>query len=185
MAGLRLVCRLSWTLALLVAATAAEAQQPPAAPHCDTVDGFNRLDFWLGEWQVESDGQVVGSNQIVKVQDGCAIEEHWTDARGGTGQSLFYYLPTTDEWQQVWVTPNAVAAGGVKQKKLTESFEDGGVRFLGTITRPDGTTYLDRTTLRPLPDGTVSQHIQLSTDGGKSWSDGWRGIYHRTDAIRG
>jgi hypothetical protein len=158
---------------------AVAAQDPEQIPNCASIDGFSRLDFWLGEWQVESGGQVVGSNRIVKVQAGCAIEEHWTDAEGGTGQSLFYYLPAVDEWHQVWVTPNAAAAGGVKQKKLIEEFEDGGVRFQGTITRQDGTIYLDRTTLRPLPDGTVSQHIQLSADDGETWSEGWSGIYHR------
>lgn len=69
--------------------------------------------------------------------------------------------------------------GGVKQKQLIESFEDGGVRFQGTITRPDGTACLDRTTLRPLPVRMVSQHIQLSTDGGNSWKEVWLWIHYR------
>lgn len=167
-------------LGLALLAPGAPAQDGAGIPKCDSIDGFHNLDFWLGEWRVESEGQVVGSNRILKVQHGCAIEEHWTDAEGGTGQSLFYYLPAVDEWHQVWVTPHATMAGGIKQKKLIESFDDGGVRFQGTITKADGTTYLDRTTLRPMPDGTVSQHIQLSSDGGETWSEGWLGIYHRT-----
>jgi hypothetical protein len=157
------------------------AQQAATIKPCDEVEGFNRLDFWLGEWRVEYDGDVVGSNRIVKVQNGCAIEEHWTDAQGGTGQSLFYYLPAVDEWHQVWVTPAATATGGVKEKELIEYLDDGGVRFQGTMTLPDGKTYLDRTTLIPLPDGTVSQHIQHSTDDGVTWNEGWRAIYHLKD----
>jgi hypothetical protein len=177
-APIRTLCR--FMLALGMLATAAHAQEGSGPPECDSIEGFHLLDFWIGEWQVESEGEVVGHNKILKVQHGCAIEEHWTDAGGGTGQSLFYYLPAVDEWHQVWVTPSATAAGGVKQKKLVEQLENGGVRFQGTITRADGTTYLDRTTLTPMPDGTVSQHIQLSMDGGQTWSEGWLGIYSRT-----
>jgi len=171
-------------LVFLFFASTAAAQSGSSIPACDSLEGFQRLNFWLGDWRVESDGAVAGRNHIGKVQGGCAIEEHWTDAAGRTGQSLFYYLPALDEWRQVWVTPNAAAAGGVKQKVLIEYFDDGGLRFQGTITRVDGSTYLDRTTLRPLADGTVSQHIQISTDQGATWSDGWLGIYHRvgTDA---
>ena len=153
-----------------------------SVPDCGSIAGFGKLDFWLGEWRVESGGEIVGSNRIVKVQKGCAIEEHWTDAGGGTGQSLFYYLPALDQWHQVWVTPSAAAAGGVKQKELVEYLENGGLRFQGTITRADGSIYLDRTTLTPLPDGRVSQQIQISTDGGENWNEGWLGIYHPLEA---
>jgi hypothetical protein len=166
-------------LGLVSATSRAAAQGAQTVPKCDSVEGFRRLDFWVGNWRVEVGGQVVGTNRIEKVQGGCAVVENWTDANGGTGQSLFYYLPALDEWHQVWVTPAAVAPGGVKQKKLIEYLEGGAVRFQGTITRPDGSTYLDRTTLAPLSGGRVSQHIQISTDGGATWSDGFDAVYIR------
>jgi hypothetical protein len=151
-------------LALGRAVPAGAQQSPP----CGDEPGFHALDFWVGEWTVWSDGQQVGTNRIVKVQGGCALEEHWEGAGGGTGQSLFYYLPASGAWKQVWVTPAARSAGGVKEKAFVEGPE-GSVRFQGTIERRDGTTYLDRTTLTPMAGGAVRQHIEVSTDGGRSW----------------
>ncbi len=149
---------------LIAPAIDVEAQAPPTC----TADAYGELDFWVGEWTVWSGGQQVGTNRIVKVMDGCAIEEHWVDAGGGTGQSLFYYLPAEGEWRQVWVTPYAPAPGGVKEKRQVAA-PSGALRFQGTITRPDGTTYLDRTTLTPDGFGNVRQHIEISTDGGGAW----------------
>lgn len=154
------------SMLLLAPAFPAHAQD---APPCTDDPDFAALDFWVGEWTVWSGAERVGTNRIRKVQGGCAVEEHWESARGGTGQSLFYYLPATGEWKQVWVTPLApVAAGGVKEKVRVPG-PDGAVRFQGVIRRADGTTYLDRTTLTPLPDGSVRQHIEISTDDGVSW----------------
>lgn len=138
-------------------------------PPCSDDPAFAALDFWIGEWTVWSDGQQVGTNLIRKVQGGCAIEEHWTDIEGGTGQSLFYYLPAEGEWRQVWVTPAAMVPGGLKEKRQVEAPADS-VRFQGTIARADAAPYLDRTTLTPLGNGVVRQHIEVSMDDGASWS---------------
>jgi hypothetical protein len=43
------------------------------------------------------------------------------------------------------------------------------VRFQGEIPKPDGTSYLDRTTLSPLSGNRVRQVIEISRDGGKTW----------------
>ena len=151
-------------LALTVTPGSAQESQP-----CADDPGFAALDFWVGAWTVWSGGQQVGTNLIRKVQDGCAIEEHWEGAGGGTGQSLFYYLPASSQWKQVWVTPFARAAGGIKEKTLVEA-PAGSVRFRGSIERGDGTTYLDQTTLTPLDGGRVRQRIEVSSDGGETWT---------------
>ena len=142
---------------------------PGPPPSCTDAEGFDRLDFWVGRWTVEVQGREVGTNRIEKVLGGCAVEEHWRDAGGGEGRGLFYYLPAVDEWHQVWVTPQATSPGGVKQKRLVQTFDDGGVRFQGVIVRPGGTRFLDRTTLTPLDGGRVRQHIEVSMDGGATW----------------
>jgi hypothetical protein len=161
LAALAVVC------GVVPGSTAPVAAQAP--PPCGDDPAFHRLDFWLGEWTVWVDGRQVGTNLIRAVQGACAIEEHWEDAAGGTGQSLFYLLPASGEWKQVWVTPMARAAGGVKEKTLVEGAPDDGVRFRGTIRRADGTSYLDRTTLTPIRGGRVRQHLEVSTDDGQTW----------------
>jgi hypothetical protein len=135
------------------------------------------MDFWVGEWDVLVNDQVVGHNLIEKILDSCAVMEHWTDSGGGQGKSLFYHIPATGDWKQVWVTQNATVTGGVKEKTLVERPGEGAVRFQGRIRQPDGTSYLDRTTLTPLPDGTVRQVIELSNDEGETWRSVWDSIY--------
>lgn len=162
---------------LLAACAGPAATQQSRAPACGNVPGFSTLDFWVGEWDVFVDDEKVGANTIAKVLDGCAVMELWRSAGGGEGRSLFYYTPATDTWRQVWVTEQATAPGGVKEKTLIERFDHGGVRFQGEIALPDGRTYLDRTTLMPLDGGRVRQRIEVSTDGGQSWRTTFDAVY--------
>lgn len=174
---------------LVAAATptvAPPSRQADAPPACDDLDGFHELDFWVGEWNVYSpDDRLQGRNRIEKVLGGCAVVESWTATGGGEGRSLFYYNRFTDTWKQVWVTGLATVPGGVKEKTLVERLDGGAVRFQGQIVRPDGSTYLDRTTLTPLEDGRVEQRIQVSMDDGETWTDGWVGYYVRRDPSPG
>jgi hypothetical protein len=149
---------------------------PGVAAACDTIPVYHLLDFWVGEWAVTAGGQVVGHNRIEKVIHGCALIEHWTDATGVDGKSLFYYQRARQDWKQVWVDP-----GGVKEKHLVGRYPDGSVRFQGELPRPNGVFVLDRTTLSPLAAGSVRQVIEQSIDGGKTWVVGFDAIYRRWD----
>lgn len=153
-----------------------QADQPAS---CAEVEGFSSLDFWLGAWDVYVGEKLVGHNRIEKILDGCAVMEHWTAAGGGEGKSLFYYLPATDTWKQVWVTGRATAPGGVKEKTLVGVLEGGALRFQGEIALANGGSYLDRTTLTPLPGGEVRQLIEVSRDGGQSWKPVFDATYRR------
>lgn len=156
--------------------------QPLAAqggpPACSTHPAFQRLDFWLGEWTVWVGSQQVGSNQVAKVENGCAITETWQPAGGGSGRSLFFVHPADRTWRQVWVTAGALAPGGVKEKHEVR-VEGPGVRFQGTVSDTLGRSWLDRTTLTPGADGTVRQHIEISTDGGATWRTTFDAVYRR------
>ncbi len=176
-----LATALSLVLLTILAAPAGAQQSAP--PSCDSVPGFHQLDFWVGEWDVvDPDGEPQGTNRIEKILSGCAIMEHWEGAGGSAGASLFYYDHLAHTWKQVWVTERATAPGGVKEKRLVEELPDGGLRFQGVITRPDGHTFLDRTTLTPLDEGRVQQVIETSTDGGAEWQRRFVGIYLPRDS---
>lgn len=53
------------------------------------------------------------------------------------------------------------------------------MRFQGEIALPDGTSYLDRTTLTLLETGDVRQLIEVSTDSGNHWRAVFDAIYRR------
>ncbi len=146
---------------------------------CSEDTAFQLLDFWLGEWDVFIQNRHVGTNSIKKILNGCAIHEYWTDARSQQGHGLFYYQKATELWKHIWITENATERGGVKEKQLVGIMDDGSVQFQGEIPLNGLKSYLDRTTLTPLPDGHVRQLIEISTDGGESWRSIFDAIYIR------
>ncbi len=171
---------------LTIAITAAQAAQRPCSG-----PAYQLLDFWLGEWDVFASGAMrvspgtdgvkpMGTNRIEKTLGGCAIVEHWRDASGGAGKSLFYYHPAATTWKQVWVSGN----GRVKEKGVVDAGSPNAVRFQGEL-RSDGKRILDRTTLTPLPDGSVRQHIEESSDDGPTWETTFDAIYRKSAAEPG
>ncbi len=131
------------------------------------------LDFWVGKWNVYADGKLDGTDVVEKVVKGFGVIENWKDADGGTGKSLFYYMPAKKQWKQVWVTE-----AGVYKEKLSEPWKDG-IRFTGTVFLPDGREVQDRTTLTKLKGGDVRQVIEHTLDG-KSWKISYDATYKKS-----
>jgi hypothetical protein len=150
---------------------------------CRDETRLHALDFWLGHWNVTVDGEPSGRNDIEAILDGCAVTEQWLDVQGRAGLSLFWYDRHADRWKQVWVTEQALEAGGTKEKievrELTSATQ---IRFQGSYPgRMPGVTIDDRTTLtREAPD-RVRQLIEVSKDGGVTWSPVFDAEYRRGD----
>jgi len=168
-----------WLLTIWMAislSTRAAAQAPPA---CDADSAMHALDFWIGDWTVvDSTGTRLGDDRVEKILAGCAVVENWHGTEGDEGKSLFYYLPTLRRWKQVWVTGQAFAVGGLKEKELITRYPGGGTRFQGILQGQRG-PLLDRTTLTPVGNGRVHQVIEVSRDGGNSWLVTFDAIYIR------
>ena len=158
----------------LSANTPARAQNPPQTPLPDCSAPVHRqLDFWIGEWDVSIKGQQVGTNVITSEEKGCLVHENWRDARGGTGQSFNFYNRQDGKWHQVWVS----STGAVLD--LAGNYEDGRLLYKGKGRRPDGAEVQHELAFSANADGTVRQHWQVSTDGGKTWTVTWDGLYTR------
>lgn len=163
-------------LALLLVVSCPALAQIQDAPRCSESAIYTKLDFWIGDWDVYVDGKLVGHNRIEKALDGCVVFEHWTARDGGEGKSLFF-VDYDRHWAQIWVTQWAMAPGGIKEKVMVDDPPAGAVRFQGVIRHEEAGTWLDRTTLTPLDDGTVRQLIESSEDGGESWYPTFDAIY--------
>ena len=161
---------------LLLASTSVHAA-------CRDEPRLHALDFWLGHWDVTAGEEPSGHNDIEAILDGCAITEHWLDAQGHAGLSLFWYDRHANRWKQVWVAEQALDAGGMKEKaEVREQTSATQIRFQGRYPgRKPGVTIDDRTTLtRESPD-RVRQLIELSTDGGRTWNPVFDAEYRRVD----
>ncbi len=134
--------------------------------------GAEAMDLWVGEWDVFAGGQLAGTNSIVKVLDGYAIEERWTNRGGGKGQSLFTYDQAKGQWRQLWIDDR-----GWTIEKVGVPIENG-IRFEGWSMHTNGSKQRARTTLTKNPDGSVRQLIELEGPEG-TWTAGFDGKYVR------
>lgn len=148
-----------------VSAPLIAAESPCAAP------AYRQFDFWLGDWQVEVNGEKAGSNSITSAHGGCLLEERWTSAGGGTGSSMNFYDPEADNWRQVWVSAGTII-------DIRGGLADTSMQLTGSITYlADGRNLPFRGTWTPLVDGRVRQLFEEQRDG--RWQVWFEGFYRK------
>jgi hypothetical protein len=142
---------------------------------CEHDPKFQEFDFWIGEWDVHvASGQFAGSNVITREQRGCYLQEKWTSASGGGGDSINYVDKITGEWVQIWND----ASGG--QINIRGGLTDEGMLLVGTLHDvASDTTKPFRGLWTPLADGRVRQFFEESNDGGETWVSWFEGFYTR------
>lgn len=155
--------------AILFAAGIAAAAEPP--PDCRGAE-YRQFDFWIGAFDVQTpDGEIAGHNVIEPTLDGCVLTEHWLGADGSEGRSINFYDRREQRWNQVWID----ARGGVL--RLAGGIADGSMLLEGTTPDKDGGARRHRIRWTPLPDGSVRQHWESSTDDGATWATVFDGNY--------
>jgi len=158
--------------ALPARAQSATPTPAPAPPPCSTPE-FRQFDFWLGDWEVEAKGKVAGYNKITRLYGDCILREEYRTGNGAyVGTSLNGYDAPRKVWHQTWVDNQGQVL------LLDGRFENGAMRLEGK-TPTDGGEQLERITWTPNADGTVRQHWEQSTDGGKTWKTAFDGLYRR------
>ncbi|MBS0478782.1 MAG: hypothetical protein JSR79_05730 [Proteobacteria bacterium] len=159
----------------LLLAVAPQTTPPPAPPKIDCGDADHKaFDFWIGDWDVYSGSTKVARSRIEKIV-GCAISETFdrTIGLGGKpvdyhGRSISAYVPADKGWRQFYTDNSGTAA------TLTGGIADGAMVFLsrnGPVT--------NRMTVKPNPDGSVTQRGELSTDDGKTWKPAYDFTYRK------
>lgn len=155
-------------LLLLMTLNSSAQTPPPALP-----PESRQFDFWLGEWDVTNPaGKLAGTNKIESIAARAGLLENWTGATGFTGRSLNAWNAAKKQWQQYWVG----SGGGVLE--LSGGLVNGRMVLTGDH-EVNGARRLERITWTPNPDGTVRQHWEQSTDGGKTWTTAFDGLYRR------
>ncbi len=145
---------------------------PSPTPACQAAE-FRQFDFWLGKWKVLlPNGQQVGSSEISRQAEGCAIREQWTNASGKGGMSINYYDPAEKKWHQDWVGGDGTILhlrGGMKD----------GVMVLSDEPATGESALVNRISFTPMPDGKVKQEWATSKDNGQTWQTSFLGIYQK------
>ncbi len=134
-----------------------------------------QFDFWLGDWDVFVKGRKVGENLVELDTQGCVLVENWTNSGGGKGKSLNVYNASLKKWQQFYVG----GQGGIYEFKGEYREKERIMYFTAETIGPKGAKIMHIFTFTDLPDKTVRQWWQQSTDGGKTYNTVWDSIYKR------
>ena len=156
---------------LAVLLSVAQAAAPPAC----TSPLHRQFDFWLGTWDVTgTNGAFAGTNRIELADAGCTLYESWASGRGGyTGRSLNSVGPD-GKWHQSWVD----SSGG--RLELTGALVGAKMVLEGETpaSAPGGPPVRNRISWTPLSEGRVRQLWETSSDGGKSYTIAFDGLYN-------
>jgi hypothetical protein len=129
---------------------------------------YRQLDFWVGEWNVFSGTQPVGTSSVQLILKDCVVFENWTGLTGGSGKSFNKYNTSRKKWEQFWVSDSGgtIYFVGELVNGSMAYVEDAGPK-----------TTIQRLTFTKMPDGRVRQLGEQSSDGGKTWTTGYDFYY--------
>jgi hypothetical protein len=155
-------------------------QRRDAGGSCSAPE-YRQFDFWIGDWNVTSNGEPAGTNSITAVHGGCALTERWQGAGEGgiSGSSFNIYDQATSRWHQTWVD----STGTLLQ--LDGGLVGGTMVLSGERVARDGSgMVLHRISWTPGADGSVRQLWEASKDGGENWTVVFDGRYQRASNRR-
>jgi len=168
-----------WVLLQSVAASliavSASAQAPSVQSRpCKEAPEFRGMDFWIGEWEVETaQGNPAGKSTIELVLDGCIVLENWTGRNGYAGKSFNLFHRDSSKWEQLWVDNQGQVT------RYEGEAKDGDIYYRTESVAPDGKKTMNRMTFFQKGPDRVRQFGEKSTDGGATWSVEYDLLYER------
>jgi hypothetical protein len=135
------------------------------------------FDFWVGDWELTWDGGS-GSNRIIALYDGCAIQENFegrfeNDAEMVfRGTSLSAYDVRAGEWGQTWVDSQGGYLdfrGGMRDDRM----------ILSRRATIDGQPVVQRMVWYNIAADDLDWNWERSDDGGATWQVLWHIHYCR------
>ena len=141
---------------------------------CEADEKHHSFDFWVGEWDVSSNGQPAGTNNIQPILGHCVIFEQWTSSSGSEGKSFNYYDPGYDHWRQIWISDSGTVI------EFTGEARDGGIFYIAETVNPaDGSITHHKFEFTQNDDGSVRQFWATSTDDKETFNTIWDGHYEK------
>jgi hypothetical protein len=157
----------------------------PQIPSSTQVAPERQLDFWVGEWQLQSRQRAApgqekwverkASNSVRKILGGKVIEENFNGSALPTpfnGKSVSVYSANLKKWQQTWVDDS----GGYLD--FVGEFADGKMIFWREAT-VNGKTFRQRMVFHDITKDRFVWDWERSVDGGATWILQWRITYAR------
>jgi len=151
------------------------AQSATTSP-CTADSSYQRLAFWVGDWDVyDSTGAHYATQRVRAVIDQCAITAEWASSGGNKGMGLSAFDMKTHAWKQVYVSNQVPFRSGVTLRTSDPSYTGPGIRFISLPDATAGSPVQSRVTIMPLSDHRALQEFEDSRDGGKTWQVVFKG----------
>ena len=147
----------------------AQPTRATAASPCVTDSNYQRLAFWVGDWDVvDSTGAHYATERVRTVVGGCALTIEWNGGAGDRGLNLSGYDSKSGEWRQMYVSDQLFPTGAIVRRS-DPSYHGPGIRFI-PLSEPEASgPTRSRVTVMPMSDHRVMQLFEDSSDGGKTW----------------
>lgn len=149
-----------------------EAVERNARP-CKFSPQARQLDFWVGRWDVQINGQSAGTNVIERLEEGCLIMENWSGRGGSSGKSMNFFNPATNKWRQTYISNNEAIW------EMSGEYKDGVMFYEGEMFPPRGAPVMVRVKFFNLSPDRIRHTEDDSNDGGKTWTNVWDATYVR------
>lgn len=145
---------------------------------CEAMAPTYDFDFWIGTWDVRlANGSLIGHNTISKQDGGCTIIEKWEGGGGSTGSSTSFYVPSRDQWRQVWVGSGGTLIDIAGELVNGSMRMEGTIEYVGLI----NSVVALRGSWTILPDGRVRQLFEEFEIGTNTWQTWFDGYYELVD----
>ncbi|MDR5591621.1 hypothetical protein [Christiangramia sp. SM2212] len=132
------------------------------------------FDFWVGDWEVFNvNGDKVGENLVMKLEDNCILNENWQSVKAGSGKSYNYFDPSDKTWNQLWIsnTGNII--------KLKGKAEPNKMTLRSEIQDGKNGKFYNQITWTKNEDGSVTQNWEIFDENGELTGNAFKGIYRK------
>jgi hypothetical protein len=147
-----------------------QAAQNQMTSPCMADSSYQRLAFWVGDWDVyDSTGVHYATQRVRPVIDECAITAEWASGGGNKGMGLSAFDLKTHQWKQVYVSNQVPFRSGVTLRTSDPSYTGPGIRFIELSDTAAANPAQSRVTIMPLSGHRALQEFEDSKDGGKTW----------------
>lgn len=143
---------------------------------CRYADIYKKLDFWLGEWEVFTNGNKVANSLITKSEDDCILFEDYHTLYGFMGRSMNYFDPSDSLYKQRWIDMR-----NSHTVFIEEESRDG---YLSMVADLPGGARSKMSYTYDEADDSVVQTVETSSDGGSTWTMQFQGQYVRKSNIK-
>ncbi|MEM7573816.1 MAG: DUF6503 family protein [Bacteroidota bacterium] len=154
--------------AFLTVASISLFGQATASTPCVDNPLVQKLDFWLGDWEVYVADTLSAYSKITKAEGNCTLHEDYQTTRGYAGRSMNYFDPADSLYKQVWVDK---LNGLIRFQEVRAA---AGYLLMEAVGSPQPLRMdyrLDTLT------GFVTQTMESSQDNGATWVSIFNGEY--------